>query len=78
MRQIKFNKKLWLNKSTVANLKDDQMADVRGMGDQSVPYSACLSLCMITGCCSVICPTPNSCETNQTVDPLGACCCARI
>lgn len=55
MRQFKLSKKLRLNKNTVANLKEDKMADVLGKGLESVPYSACPSICAIS-----ICPCPTN------------------
>lgn len=76
MKTIQFNKKLVLNKTTVADLNGNEMKNLYGGVDESANTNcaSCLVTCPPTGY-TICCPRP-SIHTNQTNDPGGACCCA--
>ena len=77
MKTIKFNKKLVLNKTTVADLNGNEMKNLYGGGDESADTNcaSCIVTCPETVYTIPCCPPPESIHTNRTIDPGGACCC---
>lgn len=76
MKAKKLTKKLNLNKKTVAHLNSGDMKDVQGGIGITVRWTNCIDC---SGTCGFSCVgTCVSCDTNDTVDPLGACCCAPV
>lgn len=66
MKPKKLVKKLSLNKRTIATFIDEELTEIKGGIGITQRYTNC-----------VFCPsyTCNSCPTNNTIDPYGACCC---
>ncbi len=79
MKAIKFNKKLVLNKTTVADLNVNELKNLHGGGLQSADTNCIVCINSNPDPCQTV-PTIQCCEpptipTNQTIDPLGPCCC---
>jgi len=73
MKAKKLTKKLNLNKETVADLAGGDMKKVQGGIGLTINWTNCLAC---SGTCGYSClGTCVSCNTNDTVDPQGACCC---